>query len=370
MYYRSKNRNRLRFLVVVFGILFLSMTTLWSFSFEWAPLDPLFREPLSDAFSNATSFRYLRVMDEQSVPDSILVANSETNQYEVVQFDTRILDEYWHMKSAVNVGLLRFSLGFIELEGYLQGGLNTVFQRKGSINALGFDGMYGAGASVRLFEKVVLSAGFHHFSGHWGDEIINDALEMNPTMDFYSDEATLHLVEYTRGNSWIGALSVEPSPHTRGYFIAELPMERAWIRPGIHVPPHSLKPGSGDQNQFDHITGQEGLSDLTHYDESYKGWRLQGGLEYRLPVLNIGSVFLAGEIQAHQDGKTKHRVGGYDQSNPWKFEYTVGGGFEFNQAPYERKIRLEVYYHDGRFPLLNYFFQRSRYLVMGIAING
>ncbi|MFA7118191.1 MAG: hypothetical protein WC159_05390, partial [Sphaerochaetaceae bacterium] len=123
-------------------------------------------------------------------------------------------------------------------------------------------------------------------------------------------------------------------------------------------------------SQFENITGQEGLSDLTAYDSSYKAWRLQAGLELRFPVWDMGSFFLAGDVQAHQDGQTLHQVGGYDPNNPWEFECTVGGGFEFNQSILGRKMRLECYYHDGRFPLLNYFFQRSKYVVMGIAISG
>ena len=344
-------------------------SSLWAFSFTWAPIDPLFREPLADPFAKSTTFRYLAVLDESSVPDSILIADSEENAYTQIPYDDRKLHEYWHMKSAVNIGVLRFDLSSVVLEGYIQGGLNTVFQKKGSINALGFDGMYGAGASVNVYDLVTITAGFHHFSGHWGDEILSDVLERNTELDFWSDDATKRLVEYTRGNSWIAGISIQPSPAWRTYVIAELPMRSAWIRPGVHVPPQTVRPGSED-SQFDHITGQEGITDTTVYDDSYKAWRVQAGAELRFPILSVGSIFVATDVQAHQDGQTKHMVGMYDKENPWEWTFSIGGGFEFNQGILNRKLRLEVFYHDGRFPLLNYFFQRSRYLTIGLGING
>lgn len=356
--------------VLILVVSICSLTSLSAFSIDLAPINPLFREPLVDPFSDSTSFRYLKVLDD-GLPESILVADKNTQKYERYPHDTRGLDEYWQMKTAANIGLLRFSTKYFELEGYIQGGINTVFQRKGGIDCLGFDGMYGAGASVRIAKTIVLRAGFHHFSGHWGDEIIENALELDPTLDFYSSPAKdKHLVEYTRGNSWMAGISVEPTEQYRFYLIAEMPMKRAWIRPGIHVPPYVLRPGSGEVDQFQNMTGQEGITGLTSYDPAYKAWRFQAGGELRQPVFDLGSLFVAGEIQAHQDGKTLHQVGGYDPKNPWEFEYTVGAGFEFGVGHNERKFRLEVNYHDGRFPLLNYFFQRSKYVVIGLGISG
>jgi len=366
-----KNGRAFGYRAVLFVcFLVLPLSGVAALSFTWAPLTPLFREGLVDPFSDSTSFRYLKVLNEEGVPDSILVADKEDNEYKRYPHDVRGLDEFWQMKSAVNIGLLRLSTENLDIEGYLAGGMNTVFQRKGGIDCLGFDGMYGAGVSLRIAGTVVLSAGFHHFSGHWGDEIITNAMEINPTLDFYSPAKNEHLAEYTRGNSWMARLSIEPTARQRLYFIAELPMKRAWLRPGIHVPSYVLKPGTGDVDQFQNMTGQEGLSGLTGYGEDYKAWRFQGGFEIRKPVATVGSLFFATEVQAHQDGKTLHQVGGYDASNPWEFEYTIGAGFEFNQGPMDRKFRLEVNYHDGRFPLLNYFFQRSKYIVVGLAISG
>ncbi len=336
------------------------------FDLELAPVDPLFREPLADPFSCGTSFRHLSVMEESGVPHTVLVSDGEAYQqiaFEEIDYEKR--HEFWHMKSAANIGLLRVTAGPVQMEAYLQGGINTVFQKFGSQDALGFDGMYGAGITMRFFDTLAIQGGFHHFSGHWGDEILTTLIEEDV------DLSLITLEEYTRGNSWMAGLSIEPfSGRNRFYFIAELPMEEAWIRPGIHVPAFVIKPGSTDSSQFDHITGQEGLTGLEPYDPAYKAWRLQCGTELRIPVASAGSLFFAGDLQFHQDGQTTHQVDGYSPDNPWETEFTVGGGFEFGQTLLGRKFRLEIYYHDGRFPLLNYFFQRSRYIAMGLAING
>ena len=132
----------------------------------------------------------------------------------------------------------------------------------------------------------------------------------------------------------------------------------------------TLKPGSTSTNQHDYITGQEDVETSVAYADSYRAWRLQTGTEVHLPIFTVGSLFLAGDIQFHQDGQTQHQVNGYSPDNPWEITYTVGGGFEFNQGLLDRKFRLEVYYTDGRFPLLNYFYKRSQYVVFGLAISG
>ncbi len=333
--------------------------------FELAPMEPLFREPLADPYSCNSRISHMSMSNEESIPHTVLISNGE--EYEEISFrdvDFANRNEFWQLKSAVNLGLMRLSLGPIQVEGYLQGGLSSTFQGFGALDTLGFGGIYGAGVSVRLFNILALQGGLHHFSGHWGDETLMTLAEQG------IDLSTTKLEEYTRGNSWIAGLSLDLNDRSRIYGFAELPMDHAWIRPGIHVPSYVFKPGSTDQSQFEYITGQENLTDLEANDPSYKAWRLQSGFEYRIPVLKLGSLYLAGDVQLHQDGQTLHQVGSFSLDNPWEIEFTVGGGVEFNQTLLGRKIRLEVYYHDGRFPELNYFYQRSRYISMGFAVNG
>ncbi len=361
-----KNNKILIILIVIF-LLICSSPAYSAFTFTLAPIDPLFREFMADPYSNSTSFRPFSVKNEGGVPRGILAVDGN-NEYVEIPFEEEEYEghhDFYQLKSAANIGLARLELGFFQIEGYINGGINTVFQNYGATDSLGFDGFYGAGASIRLYNKVALQGGFHHFSGHWGDETLKDMIEVSE-----KDLNDLHLIEYTRGNSWLGSISIEPSENIRFYGSVELPQSSAWIRPGIHVPMHTIKPGSVDQSQHDYITGQEGVSSSFVYPSSYKAWRIQTGSEIRFPIFSLGSLFLATDWQFHQDGKTLHQVDGYSDSNPWEMEFTIGGGVEFNTGLLNRKFRLEIYYHDGRFPLLNYFYKRSQYVIFGLAIGG
>ena len=363
-----KKHTRIMLALIVF--LCIGLVPLFSaFSFKLAPVTPLFREFMSDPFSNSTSFRLLEVKNVEGVPRGILaVVTDGDNEYVEIPFEEREFEgnnRFYQLKSAANIGLARLELGFFQIEGFINGGINSIFQNFGATDTLGFDGFYGAGGSVRLFDKIAFQAGFHHFSGHWGDEIITKMVDLS---SYSLDD--LHLIEYTRGNSWLASISIEPSEHFRLYGSVELPQTSAWIRPGAHVPFHTIVPGSTDDNQHEHITGQESVETTITYPDSYKAWRVQVGSEVRLPVYNLGSLFLATDFQFHQDGKTNHQVNGYDQSTPWECTFSAGGGFEFNRGLLDRKFRLEIYYHDGRFPLLNYFYKKSQYVVFGLAISG
>ncbi|MFA7225778.1 MAG: hypothetical protein WC207_05975, partial [Sphaerochaetaceae bacterium] len=114
----------------------------------------------------------------------------------------------------------------------------------------------------------------------------------------------------------------------------------------------------------------EGTTTTIVYPPSYRALRIQTGAEVKVPLFSIGSLFLAGDFQFHQDGQTLHQINGYNKANRWEFTFSVGGGFEFNIDQVEPKTRLEIYYLNGRFPMLNYFTQRGHYLTVGIAIGG
>lgn len=284
--------------------------------------------------------------------------------YEPVRFRTSLQDEnmFMRLKLGDNVSLARLNMGPVRLEAGFSGYLNSVFSLFGGSDVLGFDGSYGIYGAIDFFDIVTIRGGMHHFSGHYGDEIIDDAILAAGTYGRF--------VEYTRDNSWYAGISVRPSSSFHLYFDTELPMGTSWLRPAVHVPEHTQVPSGGDKTQAQKTSEQEGIYRPDSYASSYKAWRLNGGLEFRIPVAS-SSFIIAADVQAHQDGQTKHQVGGYDSDNPWEFEFSLGVGFEIPEAVIPgRVLRLEAFYHDGRFPLLNFFYQRSRYISVGIGISG
>jgi hypothetical protein len=254
------------------------------------------------------------------------------------------------------------------LELSLQGGMTTVFNAFGGNKTPGFQGMYFLGMNSRIANTISLRFGIHHFSGHYGDELLYDFYAANP--DLAPGEINPGvLLEYTRDNSWLAGISYEPSKHVRLYFEAELPQGAAWIRPAVHVPSNTLVPDTEDQYQKDHIAAQEKIASAS-LPSSYKAWRLQLGTELRFELPSLGNLFATADVQFHQDGQTMHMPGMYSVDNPWETETTVGVGLELFQQFLGRNLRIECLYHCGRFPLLNFFYQRSDYVSIGLGISG
>ena len=331
--------------------------------------DSLYPEYAADPYSLSSGLKYFQVTDFEGIPQTILASNG--SEYVEIPFAHYGADEYeshsgfYQIKGFVNLNAARLEYkNIVKAEVSAAGGINSVFQAFGGTDTLGFDGIWRLSGTLRLFDVISLRYGMHHFSGHWGDETVDD-LPKPGDADYVP---YLRLEEYVRASSHVFGVSADPLPWARLYFEAELPMKESWVRPGIHVPAGYQSP-SGDDLAY-HILSQEGLlEEIGSYDESYKAWRLQGGAEFKWHLRDWGSLFLAGDFQLHQDGQTMHKVGSYDPANPWEYEYTIGGGFEYEKGFIGRKIRIEAYYHEGRFPLTNYFFLRSNYFSLGLAIN-
>ena len=190
-------------------------------SFTWAPIDPLFKESRAYPFANNVAFRYMIAPEDTDyLPTDILVADGPDGGYKELAFrdPDASNNTYWNLKTAVNAGLFRFAWdNYLKAEMYLHGGLNTVFGAYGGVDVLGFDGFYGAGASLSIFDIVTLRFGFHHFSGHWGDEALNDFYARTESKEYSG------LTEYTRNNSWLLDISIKPVKYFRILAEIEIP---------------------------------------------------------------------------------------------------------------------------------------------------
>ncbi|AEV30441.1 Protein of unknown function (DUF1207) [Sphaerochaeta pleomorpha str. Grapes] len=326
-------------------------------SFDWYAAESLFPSSALNPFSSTSTLNILHLIEGQ--PRSILY--TDNGEYTSVPFysGTSYADEtlYAQLKTGVNIGLLRLSFfDMVESEVGFQGALNSVFQGFGGAKNLGFDGIFFFGLHVRFFNTVTFRTGYQHYSGHYGDETL-----LNITGQ------TEDPVEYVRDNDILFGVSVQPVSFLRLYADANLPLPKTWMAPAIHIPFWVLKPSSGE-SLLEVESGKEGIA-VTEFADSYKAWIIDFGMEVRLPVRNLGSLLLGADVVANQDGQTLHQVGGYDEDNPWEFEYTLGAGLEFDQSIGLGATRLMLCYHDGRFPLLNFFYQRTKYLSVGFSIS-
>jgi hypothetical protein len=352
-------------IVLVVTLLLFSLAPLFSkVEFTLMPKSPLFRGYLADPYGPSSKFHLLFAQTQASIPTSALIVQG--GQYEEIPFTNEPQSSFYSLKAGANVGLLRLKVDFFQVEAFISGGLHTAFELHGDSDSLGYDGFYSFGINIMLWDIVTLKGGLHHFSGHWGDEMLLNLAQVNPTLEFW--ETTF--LEYTRDNSWLLSIAIEPLSLLRLYSTIEIPMINAFVRPGAHTPFRNHYPGQSETNFHTYITAGEGTTTTIVYPPSYRALRIQTGAEVKVPLFSIGSLFLAGDFQFHQDGQTLHQINGYNKANRWEFTFSVGGGFEFNIDQVEPKTRLEIYYLNGRFPMLNYFTQRGHYLTVGIAIGG
>jgi hypothetical protein len=352
-------------IVLVVTLLLFSLAPLFSkVEFTLMPKSPLFRGYLADPYGPSSKFHLLFAQTQASIPTSALIVQG--GQYREIPFTTAAQSSFYSLKAGANVGLLRLKVDFFQVEAFISGGLHTAFELQGDADSLGYDGFYSFGINIKLWDIVTLKGGLHHFSGHWGDEMLLNLAQVNSTLDL--SETTF--LEYTRDNSWLLSISIEPLDYLRLYGTIEIPMINAYVRPGAHTPFRNHYPWQPEVNFHNYITSGEGTTTTIVYPPSYRALRIQTGVEGKIPLFSIGSIFLAGDFQFHQDGKTLHQIDGYADTNSWEFTFSLGGGFEFNLDKLEQKTRLEIYYLNGRFPLLNYFTTRGHYLTVGITIGG
>lgn len=329
-------------------------------SFDWYAADPLYPEAAADPFSSATKLHILSLQNGQ--PRTIRVEGTNTYDDVPIYNGDKYASEtlYAQLKTGVNLGMFRFSLkNILQVEFGFQGALNTVFQGFGGADNLGFDGIFFMGANAKLFDTLAIRYGLKHYSGHYGDETLENVRNNSGN--------TASPIEYCRDNNLLLGISLPVTSNFRVYADASRPLLKSWLGPGVHIPSWVLKSTSGEP-QYLVVSGREGITPVA-YPESYKAWIVQTGAEISLPM-SFGGLFLAADLKFHQDGQTGHLPGLYQEQNPWEQEYTIGGGIEFDQTGGERKARFEIYYHSGRFPLLNYFYQRSQYIAMGFGVSG
>ena len=313
---------------------------------------------------------------------------------------------YINMKLAGSASLFRVRFNgenwvpSIDLDLNLSGYLNTLFWLYGANDTLDFDGSFMVAGSLRVADFITLRFGIHHFSGHYGDETLEDFYAYNK-VDFNNDSRInnytgskgvdggsyrmLSPVEYVRDNSWLIGLQAELPYGFRVYGEMEIPQKDAWIRPFIHVPADYTNPATGkkeDESSIHRSGWGEGAaqeSGLIDKEEAqkrgtgYMALRVHGGVEYTLG-LSWANIIVSADAQAHQDGQNRdatgnHEILSYSNDNMWEFEYTIGAALELKQSIGNKNVRLEAFYHVGRAPATQWFYKTGSFIYVGFGLN-
>jgi hypothetical protein len=276
----------------------------------------------------------------------------------------KYIDEhlYLRLKTGVDIGVFRIGLFHekAKLEIAFSGGLNSIFQGFGGADNIGFDGIFFFGPQLRLFDRISFKAGLQHYSGHYGDETIANYYDVNgdPLRD---------PINFTRDNNLFFGVEAEIVKNLFFHAEATLPRTKTWMGPSVHVPSWVLKPSNGTSQNLNEANSENVLP-MT-YPDSYKAWTVQTGIGYDFYVTKQLGIGISGDVKLHQDGKTLHQINGYSESNPWELEFTVGGGIILQDIDSKHATRINFTYHNGRLPLLNYFYQRSSYISIAAQIG-
>ncbi|MDD3461752.1 MAG: hypothetical protein PHW28_10690, partial [Mesotoga sp.] len=246
-----------------------------------------------------------------------------------------------------------------ELEFGLSAAINSIFQGFGGADNLGFDGVYFLGPQLRLFNKISFKFGLQHYSGHYGDETLENSYATNGVLR--------NALEYTRDNNLFFGVNIDILKNLSLSVEATLPREKTWMGPAVHIPSWVLKPSNGES--YYKIAANDEKVAAVEYPDFYKAWIVQGGILYDHYLTKQLALSLAGFVKLHQDGMTEHTIGAFQEDNPWEAEYTLALGVVLKDPNADFTTRVNLTYHNGRTPLLNFFYQRTSYVSLSIIMG-
>lgn len=386
--------------------------------FHFSPVasTPLYKESISDPYSMTSvvhltqvapednDFRITGLVYEKDHPEKVFYDEFKyTDKYD--NENVRNNDNlYINMKLSGQASLFRFRfdgakfLPSLDLELNLAGYINTFFWLSGANDVLDYDGSYLLGASMRVADRVTVRAGLHHFSGHYGDETLENLYSFNQ-VDFKTgviqnytgakaeagkEYVLLSEVEYVRDNSYLLGISADVTKGLRIYGECELPKSDAWIRPFVTAPTDKEFPdmdriawGEFGYSEDDLIgrdtKAEEKLLEKTRED-GYYALRVHGGAEYTFNFKYVDFI-LSADVQAHQDGQVRNEegkldFGAYKSTNPWEMEYTAGGALVLKDTVFgDKTLRLQAFYHVGRTPGTQWFYKNGSFVYVGFGLN-
>lgn len=353
-------------LVSLLILLVFSFSLSAGFIFEFGPHEPLVVNSSSDPIGFTSGLHYLHLLSSSPEGNNILVEwaskdAADPDKFEVVDFrpwDKRF-NNYLHLQTGAEAAVLRFGFEDIFiLDATISAGLNTVFAATGGADNLGMDGTFFVGAEAEVMGLVDLRFGLRHYSGHVGDEVLTKAFNYNGTHGFEA-------VQYTRDNYYELGIGFSDDRYIRANASLLFPKAGSWWDPIYHIP-DSITPLPGE-TYADRLPDKWAVRG--DYGDSYKAYIFMTDIKASLPIGDKLAIFGGLNLKLHQDGMTKHTLTPEDDDNKWEAEYTLSFGIDFINAIENKNLSLEFIYHDGRFPLLNYYWKRAKYISIGLSIK-
>lgn len=374
------------------------------FTFKALVMKPIYEPYMADQWSVETRAQYINLLGGDYLYQVLLCTRYEAGRedryhnYDRIQEGARedfIMEEanfrdedngvkqLYRVKTGFSFSALRVSYkDVVSAEACVQGALNLVFDANGGTDCLGFDGIYFYGLNASVYDGLFsFRIGRHHYSGHYGDEIEESfMLRKDEKGRVYANRFLMgreeggyisRFVQYVRQDSLVIGLSSRPLPWLRVYAEADVLTPRMHrVRPWLLVPEgtmeddcdHTLEQGIGCSEG---VYASEGESRKAPYSKSYKAMSFNFGVEVEVPIEKVGSVVLAFDMKLNQEGQTAYQIGAYSEDNPWDVDYNVLLGLSLEGSG----VTAELIYHNGRVPLMNFFWKHCSYWSAGFSIT-
>lgn len=398
------------FLITVLSIICFSCFA--SFSFTPISLDPLHEQYIADSWNFTTRGQVIHLLEGKNLHEVLVCTKYEAGRedhyynfdkvvqpvqeefiHEIATFrdEKKGVNNMYRVKTGFGVGALRCTFNGFSIEATVQGAINVVFDAEGRTDCLGFDGVYFLGADAAYKDFVTARLGFHHYSGHYGDEIEEAFLLRTDDMGRkYADRFIYErkpadqinggyisrLTQYVRQDSLIAGIAVKPFPWLKLYGEIDIPAPiMKNIRPWVLIP-NNIKTGLKDSDYSDpDMQTKNGYSEGIYptadgerkhtYDDSYKAMSFNFGVEFSYAFKNVGILELGYDVKLNQEGQTMYQIGAYSKDNPWDIDHNIILAFSSDKIP----TRVELIYHSGRFPLMNFYWYHCSYISAGFSLD-
>ena len=275
---------------------------------------------------------------------------------EFKQFNNDKDNYYLQLQAGGGTSAFRFSWNGFEVGGRIEAYLRGVFFLLNGNDIVGFDGSYFMGFEARIVECIVLKAGFRHFSGHVGDEVLHSLFQADPSF------VNADLSEYVRDDY---ELAIGFSSYTFPYIACGLsfaiPRRSTYMLPFAHRPDYISSGGKTNQERDPDSYAIRG-----DYGASYLAMVINGEITASYPFGSC-TPYLSLQCRLHQDGTTNHTLVRDDDTNRWEEEFDIALGLSRNVNG--RILAVEAIWHNGRFPLLNYYWKRDNSLSIVFSIS-
>ena len=233
------------------------------------------------------------------------------------------------------------------------------------LHGAGEGGTEATDPTVTILANRVVALSEDDFQGTVGGAHV--VAPQSPTMwmdiDGNSTYIDAEISEYVRDTfEFSVGYSNKEFPYVEGAISFMIPQKNSYLLPFAHRPDNIISGGKTNAER-----DPESYAVRGDYGPSYKAIILAGELTLSYPFgMNNAFLILSGKL--HQDGVTKHTLDPSDDGGFWEYEYDVTLGLErFNMNG--RSIAVELIWHDGRFPLLNYYWKRTKSVSLVFSVN-